>query len=133
MQNDVTLRVTNLKRFIEICFLSYQLESVKNFLFEVLTRSWKEEVSFRVTNSKFKNKKFHFDLTNCQVENKQIHVKLSIQKQENKSWFQIIVAQDIFAEVKNTIQHYLKKIEPCDVTVDHSLVVSQMKNGHISL
>ena len=39
MQNDVTLRVTNLKRFIEIFFLSYQLDSMKNFLFEVLTQS----------------------------------------------------------------------------------------------
>ena len=35
--------------------------------------------------------------------------------------------------MKNTIQHYLKKKEPCDVAVDHSLVVSRMKNGHISL
>ena len=109
MQNDVTLRVTNLKRFIEIFFLSYQLDSMKNFLFEVLTQSWKEKVSFRVTNSKFKNKKFHFDLTNCQVENKQIHVKLSIQKQENKSWFQIIVAQDIFAEIKIQFSTIWKK------------------------
>ena len=63
---------------------------------------------------------------------KKIHVKLSIRKQENKSWFQIIVAQDVFAEMKYTIQNYSKKIEPCDVTVDHSLVVSQMENDHIS-
>ena len=109
MQNDVTLRVTNLKRFIEIWFLNYQLDSVKNVLFEVLTRSWKEKVSFRVTNAKFKNKKFHFELTNSQVENKKIHVKLSIQKQENKSWFQIIVAQDIFAEIKIQFSTIWKK------------------------
>ena len=35
--------------------------------------------------------------------------------------------------MKYTIQNYLKKMEPCDVTVDHSLVVSEMENDHISL
>ena len=35
--------------------------------------------------------------------------------------------------MKYTIQNYSKKMEPCDVTVDHSLVVSQMENDHISL
>ena len=88
-QNDITLRPTNSKIFIEI-LLSRSLWNIKlnfelltrrfNFYFstfELLARSWKiKKLHFQlltrrsnfyffyfwVTNSKLKNKKFHFEL-----------------------------------------------------------------------
>ena len=63
-QNDVTLRVTNSKVFTEILLSSYLLDFIKYQIKHWVTNS---KVSllffyFRVTNSKLKNKKFHFEL-----------------------------------------------------------------------
>ena len=53
---DVALRVTNSKSFIEVLFSSYKFDFVKYW------------ISPRVSNSKSKNKMFHFELLN-EVEN----------------------------------------------------------------
>ena len=63
-QNDVPLQVTNSKVFIEILLSSYLLDFVKYWIKLRVTTSKVELLFFyfRVTNSKLKNKKIHFQL-----------------------------------------------------------------------
>ena len=63
-QNDAPLRVTNSKVFIEILLSSYLLDFVKYWIKLWVTTSKVELLFFyfRVTNSKLKNKKIHFQL-----------------------------------------------------------------------
>ena len=92
-----SLRVTNLK--------------IKFFTFKLLTGSWKLKVTFRVTNSKSKNKKFYFELPNrrlfqfrvtksknyissYELEVKKYQVTLGItnwKTEKTKCWSQMIV------------------------------------------
>ena len=88
-QNGVTLRVANSKIFIKIAILSHRISKYQiklrgsNSKFKLLI------FYFRVTNSKLKNKKLHFELltrrlnfffhfwvTNWKLKNKKLHSEL---------------------------------------------------------
>ena len=87
MQNDNTRRVNNFKSFIETCFWVTNLTpGNKRFLFELLTQSWKEKVPLWVITPSLTIKNF---MPSYQFQNR-----------KKKSWFQIIVARDVFVEMK---------------------------------
>ena len=92
MTSDFRLRVTNLKSFMEILFIV------------------KHQISFRVTNLNFKNKRFLFELLtlswkmeNLLTQNLKIKKFISsykFEKWKNESWFRIIVTRDFSVEMK---------------------------------
>ena len=75
MRNDVTLRVTISKSFIEIFFFRVTnliLQSIKFYWAENYPKQKKRKVLLRVTNSRLK-KKVLLWITNSKLKNKKIH------------------------------------------------------------
>ena len=71
MQNDVTLRVTNSKIFIEILLSSYLLDFIKYW------------IKLQISNSKIKLLFFYFWVTNLNLKNKKLNFRVTKSKLKN--------------------------------------------------